>query len=91
MCLACRLIGKFHPIGPAGRAIDLGVTSDGRTLLVEVNDGFALGSYGLDDVTYALLLSARWAELVGTEDPLRGRPVPVMAWRPGPPTRRRAC
>ena len=62
---------------PAGCAIDLGVTRDGRTLLVEVNDGFALGSYGLDDVAYALLLSARWAELVGVEDPLRDRPVPV--------------
>lgn len=76
---------------PAGCAIDLGVTSDGRTLLVEVNDGFALGSYGLDDVTYALLLSARWAGLVGTEDPLRGRPVPGMVWLPASPTRRGAC
>lgn len=53
--------------------------SSPRIRFIEKNDGFALGSYGLGDVTYALLLSARWAELVGAEDPLRGRPVPGMA------------
>ena len=60
------------PDAPAGCSIDLGVTSDGRTLLVEVNDGFALGCYGMDSVGYALLLSARWAQLVGVEDELAG-------------------
>lgn len=53
---------------PAGYAMDFGVTEDGRTLLVEVNDGFALGSYGIDPVEYAKLLSARWCELVGIHD-----------------------
>lgn len=58
---------------PAGYAADFGVTEDGRTLLVEVNDGYALGSYGLQRNLYAQLLSARWAELVGTEDECRVR------------------
>ena len=31
----------------AGYAADFGVTSDGRTLLVEVNDGYSLGPYSL--------------------------------------------
>ena len=53
---------------PAGYAMDFGVTESGKTLLVEVNDGFALGSYGLDPVQYAKLLSARWCELVGVKD-----------------------
>ena len=60
------------PDAPAGCSIDIGVTSDGKTLLVEVNDGYALGCYGLDSVSYALLLAARWAELVGAEDELAG-------------------
>ncbi len=60
------------PNEPAGCSIDLGVTDDGRTLLVEVNDGYALGCYGADCVAYALLLAARWAELVGVEDELAG-------------------
>lgn len=53
---------------PAGYAADFGVTGDGRTLLVEINDGYPLGCYGLQHNLYAQLLSARWAELVGTED-----------------------
>lgn len=43
-------------------------TDDGRTLLVEVNDGYALGCYGLQHNLYAKLLAARWAELVGVPD-----------------------
>ena len=57
--------------GPAAYALDFGVTADGRTLLVEMNDAIALGCYGLQDDLYAKLLSARWAELTGTEDMLK--------------------
>lgn len=53
---------------PKGYAIDFGVTADGKTVLIEVNDGYALGSYGLMEIDYAKLLSARWAELTGTQD-----------------------
>ena len=53
---------------PAGYTADFGLTSDGRTILIEVNDGYSLGCYGLFYTDYAKLLSARWAELTGTED-----------------------
>lgn len=53
---------------PKGYAMDFGVTEDGRTLMIEVNDGYALGCYGLLYIDYAKLLSARWAELTSTED-----------------------
>lgn len=53
---------------PKGYAIDFGVTADGKTVLIEVNDGYALGSYGLMEIDYAKLLSARWAELTETQD-----------------------
>ena len=49
---------------PVGYAMDLGVLVDGRTVLVEVNDGYSLGSYGLAPVMYARLLEARWREVV---------------------------
>ena len=61
------MISCYYDI-PAGCAIDIGVTPDGRTLLVEINDGFALGCYGAEPVQYAKLLSARWCELVGIHD-----------------------
>lgn len=48
---------------PAGCAIDLGVTDERRTLLVEVNDGYSLGSLGLRPVIYSRLLEARSREL----------------------------
>jgi len=38
------------------------------TCLVEVNDGYSLGSYGLFHIHYAKLLSARWSKRVGPED-----------------------
>jgi len=49
--------------GPRAFAIDFGVTADGKTLVVEVNDGFALGNYGLHAIGYARMLEARWEEL----------------------------
>lgn len=59
---------RSYTSAPAGYAMDFGVTDDGRTLLVEVNDGYALGCYGLQHNLYAKLLAARWAELVGVPD-----------------------
>ena len=49
-------------------SIDIGVTNDGRTLLIECNDAYSLGSYGLEDYKYAKLLSARWSQLLDRED-----------------------
>jgi hypothetical protein len=48
---------------PRAYALDFGVTSEGQTLLVEANDGFALGSYGLPPEGYARMIEARWEEI----------------------------
>ena len=53
---------------PAAFSLDFGVTDDGRTLLIEMNDGMAIGCYGLPDKEYALFLIARWFELIGVKD-----------------------
>ncbi|AIQ16589.1 hypothetical protein H70357_07825 [Paenibacillus sp. FSL H7-0357] len=53
---------------PQGYAVDIGITDKGETLLIEVNDGYALGHYGLFSLDYAKLLSARWSELTNTTD-----------------------
>lgn len=54
--------------GPAGWALDVGRLADGRQVLVEANDGWALGFYkGADPVAYLEVISARWAELCGKE------------------------
>jgi hypothetical protein len=60
-------VARFEASGeaPAGYGIDFGLLDDGRTALVEVNDGYSLGSYGLEDAHYTDLIVARWVELMG--------------------------
>jgi len=48
---------------PRAYCLDFGVTNSGETVLVEMNEGFAMGHYGLHPVQYARMLSARWHEL----------------------------
>lgn len=47
---------------PWAHALDLGVTDDGRTLLVEANEGYAIGHYGLASLVYARFLETRWEQ-----------------------------
>ncbi len=53
---------------PIGFGMDWGVTDLGQTLLVEVNDGFALGNYGTKGHHYTALIECRWRELMGLPD-----------------------
>ena len=50
---------------PRACCIDVGISEKGETLLVEVNDGFSMGDYGLSPIVYARMLEARWCELTG--------------------------
>ena len=59
---------KDYVDSPRGYALDFGVTDKGETLLIEVNNTVSLGSYGLMEIDYAKLISARWAELTDTDD-----------------------
>ena len=52
---------------PAAYALDVGVAErDGGTYLVEANDGYALGTYGLDPRLYANMIQTRWEQLLFT-------------------------
>ena len=53
---------------PTACSMDICFTRDGRTLLVEMNDAYALGCYGLPSVLYAKLISARWSQLLERAD-----------------------
>ena len=54
--------------------LDVGVSEGGETLLVEINDMWAIGSYGLDSSTYTLMCVRRMREIgrqfYGEEIPL---------------------
>jgi hypothetical protein len=53
---------------PIGCSMDWGVTKEGRTLLIEVNEGHSLGCYGLASHLYAPLLIDRWLEMTAAAD-----------------------
>ena len=67
------LIEDFSTIKdkPNGCSIDIGIGPKGEHYLIECNDGFSLGCYGLDCILYAKLLSARWSQLLGVQDTLQ--------------------
>ena len=51
----------------AGYAFDVGILDDGRTAVVEVNEGFSLGTYGVEPTAIADALIARWQQLASPD------------------------
>ena len=50
---------------PIAYAIDFGVTDEDVIMLIEVNDGYSIGSYGLSHRDYVRLCMLRWNQIVG--------------------------
>jgi len=48
---------------PAAYSCDLGITDDGRTLVVECNDVMSLGLYGVSSLIAASMLEKRWSQI----------------------------
>lgn len=53
---------------PAACSMDICVTKNGQTLLIECNDAYSLGCYGLAPIFYAKFISARWSQLLKRKD-----------------------
>lgn len=68
MCQSTINAVAAYTSAPNAYALDIGLTAAGATLLIEVNEGYSVGSYGLPSLRYAKFLSARWAQLTSTED-----------------------
>lgn len=49
---------------PSFYSLDFGIDDKGRTLLVEVNDGYAIGNYGLSPMQYADMTMVRCMEII---------------------------
>ena len=47
-------------------SVDVGIDELGETYLIEMNDAYALGHYGLPSVAYASMIKARWDEMCAT-------------------------
>lgn len=54
---------------PVAFALDFGFVEKNdkyEPIIVEVNDGFSLGNYGLSKIKYAKMVEARWKEIIST-------------------------
>jgi hypothetical protein len=49
---------------PSGYSVDVGILSDGRTILIECQDGWSIGNYGLEDDLYTKLITRRWMDFL---------------------------
>ena len=58
---------KDYPNQPVAYSLDFAVTDEGKTTLIEINDGFALGSYGLNPIIYTRMIIDRWLEMTGNQ------------------------
>jgi hypothetical protein len=61
--VADRFIETFKK-PPVAYSLDLGVTMDGKTFVVEINDAFSLGHYGMPHTPYTQMVIDRWEEIV---------------------------
>lgn len=48
---------------PIAYTLDVAVTDKGETILIECNDAWAIGNYGLEGKTYIRMLIDRWKEI----------------------------
>lgn len=55
---------KAYKNQPAGFALDVGQLDNGKLVVVETNEGFSCGNYGIPHKLYAQIIEARWQELV---------------------------
>ncbi len=67
---------QAHADAPSAYALDFGVTDDGQTLVVEINDGYAVGAYGLSPLRYARFIATRWEELAAWRAPVANPAAP---------------
>lgn len=58
-----RAINDFKD-APVSYTLDFGITDNGYTQLIEINDGFGLASYGLNPISYCRFIKDRWESFV---------------------------
>ena len=58
------LIDKYKGDFPTAYTIDVGVLESGENVVIEFNDMWAIGNYGMDNSTYLRLLKQRYFEII---------------------------
>jgi hypothetical protein len=59
-----RVISSYNGIMPSAYTIDIGILDDGENVVVEFNDMWAIGNYGVENELYLRMLRRRYFEIV---------------------------
>lgn len=59
-----KVIKENESTFPIAYTIDVGVLESGRLVVIEFNDAWSIGNYGLDNVVYLQMLKDRYFEIV---------------------------
>jgi len=54
---------KMYKNSPSAYTLDFGILSYGDTELIEINDGYGFGAYGLNPIVFCKMISVRWKEI----------------------------
>lgn len=55
---------EAYKSAPISYSLDFSISDAGETSVIEANDGWSLGSYGLDSETYSRFLIDRWLQII---------------------------
>lgn len=55
---------SVYTYAPVSYTIDFAITDESKTVLIECNDAWSIGHYGLDEKIYTTLLVDRWMEIM---------------------------
>lgn len=58
------IINKYDHIFPTAYTIDVGILEDGQNVIIEFNDMWAIGNYGMDNSDYLRLLKQRYFQII---------------------------
>lgn len=49
---------------PSAYTLDFGVTNYNETELIEINDGYGFGAYGLNPIIFCKMIQRRWSDII---------------------------
>jgi hypothetical protein len=58
------VVKNHDALAPIAYGVDIGITHERKSIVVEVNDGCNLGNYGLDSIYYGEMIVSRWFEIM---------------------------
>ena len=59
-----RIIQEYRDVFPSAFTIDVGILESGENVVIEFNDMWAIGNYGMENSIYLRMLRERWFEIM---------------------------